>query len=519
MTDSYSLAPVWIVDVFGSALMIVFSFLSVWYASRMRRLQPNNVLWHFLLWLCVALAGFAVSRGVGHIAKRILLILDMRDVWVMLRPYSGAINSIAFVVVASVTLFFQRVQKIHTAILNDKKALEEASREVMRLNQDLESLVQHRTQELAQSEKKYRRVFEGSMDIIFILDSSARFIDMNKAGVTTLRHERREEVVGMPLEEVFVAREDCVKLIQDLDFYGFVIDRECNFIAKGGSQLHVLLSATSRKNDAGVIESYEGIAKDITARVHMERQLQRADKLASLGQISTGIAHEINNPLGVMLGYTQLLLRDHTPGTQIHDDLKTIEKHARNCKTIVEDLLKFARGTTTRMDLIHVNQTLDEVVSLLAHQFELDKIILRKEFDLGLPSIVADGEKLKQVFMNLLMNAKHSMTGPGTIGITTASDHSDGSVRIAISDNGCGIPEGIIGKIFDPFFTTKPVGEGTGLGLSVSYGIIHDHNGRIEVKSVPDRGTTFTIILPSSQDSVAEPLVKSDTRATSRSGR
>jgi PAS domain S-box-containing protein len=505
MADSWPLAPIWFVDLFGSALMIVFSFLSLWYVSRLRRLQPNNVLWHYLLWLCVALAGFALSRGVGHIAKRILLVMDMRDVWVMLRPYSGAINTITFVVVASITLFFQRVQKINSAILNDKKSLEEASGEVMRLNQDLESLVQHRTRELAQSEKKYRRVFEGSMDLIFILDSSARFMDMNKAGVTTLGRDRREEVVGMPFAEAFLHKEDSLQLIQDLKNQGFVIDRECDFVTRNGAHLHVLLSATTRKNEAGVIESYEAIAKDITARVHMERQLQRADKLASLGQISTGIAHEINNPLGVMLGYTQLLLRDHTPGTQIHDDLKTIEKHARNCKIIVEDLLKFARGTTTRMDLVSVNQTLDEVVSLLAHQFELDKIALRKELDPNLPNIVADGEKLKQVFMNLLMNAKQSITGPGRIETSTGRDASDGSVRITISDDGCGIPEGIVEKIFDPFFSTKPVGEGTGLGLSVSYGIIHDHNGRIEVKSSPGQGSTFTIILPASQEALSRP--------------
>jgi two-component system NtrC family sensor kinase len=500
MADSYSLAPIWFVDVIGSALMVVFSCLAVWYASRLSRLQPHNVVWTYLLWLCLALAGFALSRAVGHIAKRFLLILDMRDVWLTLRPYSGAINTIAFVVVASITLFFQRVQRINTAILNDKRALEKASAEVMRLNRNLESLVQHRTQELARSEKKYRRIFEGSMDMIFMLDSSGRFLDINKAGVSTLGRDRREDVLGMHLGEVLVDREYCHGLINDLDTIGFVKDRECNFVTRAGTPIHVLLSATSRKDETGCIESYEGIAKDITARVHMERQLQRADKLASLGQISTGIAHEINNPLGVMLGYTQLLLRDHSPGTQIHDDLKTIEKHARNCKTIVEDLLAFARGAATTKYPVNVNQLLDEVVSLLAHQFELDKITLRKDLALGLPNILADGEKLKQVFMNLLMNARQSITGGGQVSITTTKEAGGGSVRIAISDTGSGIPEEYIEKIFDPFFSTKPVGEGTGLGLSVSYGIIQNHNGRIEVNSIPGHGSTFTILLPANAE-------------------
>ncbi|HMK33898.1 MAG TPA: ATP-binding protein [Desulfomonilaceae bacterium] len=496
MAESYSLAPIWFIDVFGSMLMILFSFLSVWYASRLRKIQPSNVVWTYLLWLCVALAGFAVSRGVGHVAKRFLLLADRRDLWLMLKPYSGAINSIAFVVVASITLFFQRVQRINTAILNDKKALEEASAEVMRLNSDLESLVQDRTRELAKSERKYRRIFEGSMDMIFILDSAARFVDINRSGLTTLGYNRREDLIGTHFAEILAHREDCDRLIRDLDERGFVRDREYNFITKNGSLLNVLLSATGRKNEVGEIESYEGIAKDITERVHMERQLQRADKLASLGQISTGIAHEINNPLGVMLGYTQLLLRDHSAGTQIHDDLKTIEKHARNCKTVVEDLLKFARSTTTRKDPVRVNECLDEVVSLLAHQFELDNVTVIKSLSLDLPEIIADGEKLKQVFMNLLMNARHAIAGKGVISIRTEPGAADNHVRITISDTGCGIPGEFIGKIFDPFFTTKPVGEGTGLGLSVSYGIIQDHNGTIEVESVPGEGSTFTVSLP-----------------------
>jgi signal transduction histidine kinase len=260
--------------------------------------------------------------------------------------------------------------------------------------------------------------------------------------------------------------------------------------------MHALLSATARKDESGKVTSYEGIAKDITARVHMERQLQRADKLASLGQISTGIAHEINNPLGIMLGYTQLLLRDHSPGSQIHDDLKTIEKHARNCKTIVEDLLKFARGAKTVKALVDVNECIKEVYSLLSHQFELDNISLQACLDDSVPEIVADAEKLKQVFMNLLVNAKQAIARNGQITVTTRVDDSKDNIQISIEDSGCGIPQELIYKIFDPFFTTKPVGEGTGLGLSVSYGIIQDHNGRIEVESRPGNGAKFVITLP-----------------------
>lgn len=501
MNNPYSMAPIWFTDVIGSSLIILFAFLAVWYSVRLTRVQPSNVMWTYLLWLCVALACFGLSRGVGHIAKRFLVMEDMRDVWVSLRPYSGAINSIAFVLVASITLFFQRVQKINRAILDDQKALEKASQEVMHLNRNLESLVRHRTEELSRSEQKYRRIFEGSMDMIFILDEQGRFLDLNPAGLATLGYGREDLIGKMSLRRLFSSDQDYETLIRDIHSTGFVTDRECRFLEKNGSELNILLSATVRKDQTGRPASYEGIAKDITARVHMERQLQRADKLASLGQISTGIAHEINNPLGVMLGYTQLLLRDHPPGTQIHDDLKTIEKHGRNCKAVVEDLLKFARSTRTQKALVDLNESLAEVASLLAHQFELDKVALHTEFDPSLPQIVADAEKLKQVFMNLLMNAKQAISGKGEIVVRTSKESPGDRVQVSVTDTGCGIPSDLIDKIFDPFFTTKPVGEGTGLGLSVSYGIIQDHSGRIEVESHAGKGSKFVVTLPVQEES------------------
>ncbi|HOV86988.1 MAG TPA: ATP-binding protein [Syntrophobacteraceae bacterium] len=497
MVDSWSMAPVWFTDVGGSALMILLSLGAVVYAVRLVRVQPSNVLWTYLLWLTAALCGFALSRGVGHIAKRLLLLMEMPDIWAVLKPYSGSFNTLAFAVVAAITFFFQRVHRIHTEILRDQEALERASAEVMRLNLGLESLVEQRTHELSRSERRYRRIFEGSMDMIFVLDAEARFVDINGAGVEALGYSSPEEVVGkVSFEQVFACRAQYGELMGDLSSRGYVQARECTLVARDGSERFILLSATVRKDDRGRVQSFEGIAKDVTARVHMQRQLQQADKLASLGQISTGIAHEINNPLGIMLGYTQLLLRDMQQGSQLHDDLKTIEKHARNCKVVVEDLLKFARGTRTRRTSVNVGQCLREVLSLLAHQFELDNIRIQTEIREDLPELRADGEKLKQVFMNLLMNAKQAISQSGTITVRTRLDPREDALLVSISDDGCGISPENLFKIFDPFFTTKPVGEGTGLGLSVSYGIIQDHQGRIDVSSRPGRGSTFTVVLP-----------------------
>ncbi len=497
MNESFSMAPIWFTDVIGSASMVVLSFLSVMYARRLLKARPADVIWTYLLWLTLALAVFAVSRSVGHIAKRMLLLLNMDSVWIELRPYSGAFNTFTFVVVASITLFFQRVHKIHTAVRDDRRALREASREVMRLNRDLESLVVHRTEELSRSESKYRRVFEGSMDMIFILDGNGCFVDINKAGLGALGYGAKDELVGKKgLESLFVSSQDFREVVEDIGCHGFVQNRECRLRSKSGAELFVLLSATGGKDGEGRLIRYEGMAKDITARKHLERQLQQADKLASLGQISTGLAHEINNPLGVVLGYTQLLLRETQLDTQMRDDLKTIEKHARNCKTILDDLLKFARSTPTKKSSVNINECMSEVISLLAHQFEVEKILLQTSLEPSLPRLVADEEKLKQVFMNLLMNAKQAISHTGRITVETGRDPAESCIHVAISDDGYGIPPELVHKIFDPFFTTKPVGEGTGLGLSVSYGIIQDHGGRIEVQSEPGRGSTFTVVLP-----------------------
>jgi PAS domain S-box-containing protein len=497
MTETISLAPVWFSDVVGSALMILLSFLCVWYAARLKATEPSGVIWTYLLVLSLALAGFSISRAVGHLAKHLLLLSGHADVWFFCRPYTGAINSIAFVVVAAVTVFFQRVQKINAQILNDKEALEKATREVMRLNRDLESLVEERTEQLSISEKKYRGIFEGSMDMIFVLDSERHFEDVNAAALEALGFESHEELIpSVHFAEVFADQSEHEELVGDLEEAGAVRDRECRLMHRNGSEVLILLSVTATRDDAGRIKGYEGIAKDITSRRRMERQLQQADRLASLGQTAAGVAHELNTPLGVILGYCQLLLRSCGDEDGARQDLMIIEKQTKNCKRIVEDLLKFARDSETSKSSVDLQHCFNEVISLLGHQFGKEGVTVEGDFDPALPHIPADGEKLKQVLVNLLVNARQAISGHGRISVSAGIDESTREIRVSVSDTGCGISPKVIDRIFDPFFTTKPVGEGTGLGLSVSYGIIQDHGGRIEVQSREGEGSTFTIILP-----------------------
>jgi 3-dehydroquinate dehydratase type I len=229
---------------------------------------------------------------------------------------------------------------------------------------------------------------------------------------------------------------------------------------------------------------------------NMERQLQQADKLASIGQLASGIAHEINNPLSLILGYTQLLLRDEQEGSERAEDLRIIEKHARACKTIVKDLLSFAREAPSNKGSGHLHACIEEVLGVVRHQFELDGIQIETVLDEAMPPMTLDGPKIKQVLMNLIMNAKQAIRDKGVIRVVTRYDHRAKLGKVQVHDRGCGIPSEQLPRIFDPFFTTKETGEGTGLGLSVSYGIVKDHGGEISVESEPGRGSTFTVSLP-----------------------
>jgi PAS domain S-box-containing protein len=350
---------------------------------------------------------------------------------------------------------------------------------------------------LAKSETKYRRIFEDSMDLIFVADQTGKIQDINPAGVHMLGYESREQLMaGETLTSMIRSDAEAQELIAAIGRAGFVKDRECHLTTRTGGELVVLLSMTVRRDPSGRIIEYEGIVKDITRSKLMHRQLLQADRLASVGQLAAGVAHEINNPLGLILGYTQLLLRDEADAHGVKDDLQTIEKQARNCKKIVEDLLNFARKSGTHMTSVHVNRAIEAVIAVVRSQLELDNITIETQFEEGLPEIAGDAEKLKQVFMNLLINARQAIGKNGRIVIATGVDPDTGSVVITFRDDGPGIAPDVQDKIFDPFFTTKPTGQGTGLGLSVSYGIIEDHAGDIQVDSAAGEGAAFHIRLP-----------------------
>ena len=237
---------------------------------------------------------------------------------------------------------------------------------------------------------------------------------------------------------------------------------------------------------------YENLKKQMAELKETQEELVQAAKLAAIGELASNIAHEINNPLTSILGYSELI-KEETDINNIMRDIEEIEKESLRARDIVHQLLEFSRKRPLEIKEIQINDIMSEVLALAAVPLKDSNIKISKLYG-DIPLIEGDANQLKQVFLNIINNAIFAMQGGGSLGVTTAMTDKD-SVHIEIRDTGKGIPKEILQRIFEPFFTTKQE-KGTGLGLSVSYKIIQSHNGRIDVESEEDRGTKFTIVLP-----------------------
>ena len=241
---------------------------------------------------------------------------------------------------------------------------------------------------------------------------------------------------------------------------------------------------------------------DINARLQSaQAQLIQSEKLATVGQLTAGIVHDVKNPLAVIKGIAEELAEEFGLDPTTRDQLKTIRESAAKASTIVTDLLKFARQSTPEMERHDLKETIESSVRLTEYLARKSNVQIKMDLPRTPVMVTYDAQQIEQVLMNLISNAIQAIKKGGAVRINLSE--AGGAVAIAVQDNGIGIPEKNLQRIFDPFFTTKPEGEGTGLGLSVSFGIITRHRGRIEVDSKPGLGTTFTILLPIDQEDVS----------------
>jgi signal transduction histidine kinase len=263
------------------------------------------------------------------------------------------------------------------------------------------------------------------------------------------------------------------------------------------SLLFVLFTIFLGVLTAMLIDRVEKVEEVVRRLRESQEQLIQAEKLTSLGQLAASVAHEINNPLAGVLVYTQLLSKKVAGDTfkkeEALDYLSKMEIEVNRCSKIIRNLLDFARQKEPMLKLVDINQVIEQVLAMVSHQAQIQKIEVVKELSPSLPKVIADFDQLQQVFTNLTLNAIQAMPDGGKL--TLRSSVVDTEVKIDVQDTGCGIPEENMSKLFTPFFTTKEKGKGVGLGLAVVHGIIERHKGRTKVQSEVGKGTTFSIYL------------------------
>jgi len=358
--------------------------------------------------------------------------------------------------------------------------------------------------ELKTSESKYRLLFESSQDAILIFDKNSKIVYINEAGIHLFGFKNPAEAYSVETYyQLFWDTRDAMEFHKVIQEKGFVQGLEVPMVDRDGRKLIVMVSATEQADENRRFEGVEGIFRDVTEKRRVEQYLAQTEKLASIGELASGVAHEINNPLGVIKCYGNLIAKGQAADSQVYKDIQIIRKHTDQCKTVVESLLNFARVSEPQKGTIDIHTCVEDILAVLEHQMQKGAITIAREYDVSLPQLTVDAQMMKQVFMNLLMNAIQAMPEGGRVSIRTNYKAETNQVVLTFTDTGIGISAKDLGRVFDPFFTTKGAGRGTGLGLSVSYGIIIKHKGEIEVDGAPGKGTTFTIWLPVDPDEEA----------------
>jgi len=401
-----------------------------------------------------------------------------------------------------------RMESLYAKVANWEEEIEQKNRELLKTKGFVENVIEHMA------------------EVLIVIDSEGKINMVNHAALEILGY-KYEEIIGKPMDFIFKKTKGSSlvmegSIIQKLSRDGVIKNLEIFLRNKTGERIPMVLSGSVMRNIYGEIDAIICVAKDLRdtkklleakARVEAEKakadelkrayeeqqkleaQLIQSEKLASLGQLAAGVAHEINNPLtGVLTSGHLLLKRFFEVDDPNREDIEIIVRETTRCREIVRQLLDFARQSNPKMVYTNITQLINETLSIMENQFNIQNIKIIKKLKDDIPDIMIDINQIEQVFINILLNSIEAMSQGGSIVISSNFDKH--FVCVIFQDNGRGISEENIGKIFDPFFTTKSKQKGTGLGLAVSYGIIKRHNGTIEVKSKVNEGTTFIVKLP-----------------------
>jgi PAS domain S-box-containing protein len=346
---------------------------------------------------------------------------------------------------------------------------------------------------LEQAAREWRVTFDSLTDIVAIVDVDYKIMRVNMAYANTLKMEP-QQLLGKKCYELL--NRDCPH-----------IDCPHQQTLKTGKPAraeyfepflgtYIEVSTSPMYNENGDLKGTVHITRDISERKQMEQQLMLTDRLASVGELASGVAHELNNPLTSVIGFSQLLMEGEIP-TAIKEDLGLINSEAQRAASIVKNLLTFARKHAAVKQPTKINNLIEDVLKLRAYEQKVNNIEVIKNLASDIPEIMLDYFQIQQVFLNIIINAEFFMTEAHRRGLMTITTEKIGRmVRVSFVDDGPGIPQENLNRIFDPFFTTKEVGKGTGLGLSICHGIITEHSGTIHAESPGGKGAAFIIELP-----------------------
>lgn len=354
-------------------------------------------------------------------------------------------------------------------------------------------------------------LIESSVDGIIAADMKGNIILFNKGAQNLLGYTEQEAIENLHTTGLYVAgtAHEIMRKMRSEEFGGTgkCLKHQLLALTKDGEEIPISLSGGIIYDRDGVEVASFGIFTDLRQTIRMRKELQekqmeliQSEKMASLGKLAAGVAHEINNPLSGVLIYANLVLEELPEDSPLHEDLKRVVSETTRCKTIVRELLDFARQEDASCEASDINLIIKEGIHLIRNQSVFHNVEIVLDLQPDLPPAYASAVRINQVILNLTLNAAEAMGGSGTLTISTRTAKEGKKFQIRVSDTGSGISPEIQSKIFDPFFTTKDPGKGTGLGLSVTYRILRDCGGTIEVESEPGRGTTFIIELMTHQE-------------------
>jgi PAS domain S-box-containing protein len=354
---------------------------------------------------------------------------------------------------------------------------------------------------LLHSETQAGAILEAVSEGIVIIDQRGTIVSVNRRAEDMFGYPR-EGLLDRPLEMLLPERlrsghsEHRASYFQDPRSRPMGQGLDLLACRSDGTEFPVEISLSYVETENGL----RGLAfvTDITQRQSMERATRQAERLAALGRLSAGIAHELNNPIGIISSRIEIMLLDAEAQPlppEVMEDLKVLHRNAQRVARIAQGLLSFARQSSGERAPVDLNHLVEETLSLIEKQFVASGITIERGLAPVLPPVLGDSNALQQVVLNLLTNARDALESGGAIAVETkAVPGRPGGARLTVRDTGTGIPPEILPRIFDPFFTTKS--DGTGLGLSISYGIVRDHQGTVDVQSRPGQGTTFVLTFP-----------------------